>query len=86
MADRVKAVAFANIADVQSSADSRRIAIDPYRAHAHAWQFAPDFGNLIEREGWTVTETIAADAYPAAELQRYGIDPAERYLQARKEG
>jgi len=67
-------------------AHSRRIAIDPNRAHAHAWQFAPDFGNLIERTGWTVTETVAADAYPAGELQRYGIDPAERFWQARKEG
>ena len=67
-------------------AHSRRIDIDPHRAHAHAWQFAPDFGNLLDRPGWTVTETVASEAYPAHELQRLGIDPAERYWQARQEG
>jgi len=67
-------------------AHSRRIEIDAHRAHAHAWQFAPDFGSLIERPGWTVTEFIAADNLPADELQRYGIDPRERYWLARKNG
>jgi SAM-dependent methyltransferase len=66
-------------------AHSRRITIDPHRAHAHAWQFAPDFGSLLERTGWTVTEVVAGDAYPADQLNRLGIDPAERYWQARKD-
>jgi len=66
-------------------AHSRRIEIDPHRAHAHAWQFAPDFGSLLERAGWTVSETVAGEAYPAEELERMGIDPAERYWQARKD-
>ena len=30
-------------------AHSKRIPIDPHRAHAHAWQFAPDFGKLLAR-------------------------------------
>lgn len=65
-------------------AHSRRIPIDRYRAHAHAWQFAPDFGLLLERPGWQVTEVIARDAVPAASRVRYGIDPDERYWVVRK--
>jgi SAM-dependent methyltransferase len=65
-------------------AHSRRIPIDPFRAHAHAWQFAPDFGTLLERQGWTVTEVIARDAVSAAERSRFGIDPDERYWLVRK--
>lgn len=65
-------------------AHSRRIEIDPHRAHAHAWQFAPDFGTLIERDGWQVTEVIARDSLTGADLHRYGIDPAERFWLARK--
>ena len=65
---------------------SRRIDIDPHRAHAHAWQFAPDFGSLIDREDWTVQEFIAVDHVSADDLKRYGIDPRERYWLARKAG
>lgn len=65
-------------------AHSRRIEIDPHRAHAHAWQFAPDFGNLIQREGWEITEVIAGETVPAGELDRYGIHPQERFWRARK--
>lgn len=65
-------------------AHSRRIPIDRYRAHAHAWQFAPDFGLLIERPGWQVTEVVARDAVAPAERARFGIDPDERYWVARK--
>jgi len=60
-------------------AHSRRIPIDPFRAHAHAWQFAPDFGTLLERPGWAVAEVIARDVVPAAERKRHGIDADERY-------
>lgn len=65
-------------------AHSRRIPIDRHRAHAHAWQFAPDFGTLLERPGWQVTEVIARDAVSAVDRRRYGIDPDERYWVARK--
>jgi SAM-dependent methyltransferase len=65
-------------------AHSRRIDIDPHRAHAHAWQFAPDFGVLIERPGWSVTEVIAADTISPDDLKRYSIDPRERFWLARK--
>ena len=67
-------------------AHSRRIDIDPHRAHAHAWQFAPDFGSLIERDDWTVTEFIAAETLSDSDLNRYGIDPRERYWLGRKSG
>lgn len=66
-------------------AHSRRIPVDPHRAHAHAWQFAPDFPHLIERSGWTVTEHVAAQQLSPADLRRHGIDPAERYWLARKD-
>ncbi len=66
-------------------AHSRRIPIDPHRAHAHAWQFAPDFGAFIARPGWTVTEVTAGDAVSAADRSRYGIDPLERFWLARKD-
>lgn len=65
-------------------AHSRRIEIDPHRAHAHAWQFAPDFGTLIERDGWEVTEIVAEQMLPAEERRRCGIDGRERFWQARK--
>jgi SAM-dependent methyltransferase len=65
-------------------AHSRRIPIDRHRAHAHAWQFAPDFGTLVERPGWHVTEVIARDAVTAAERERHGIEPDERYWVLRK--
>ncbi len=67
-------------------AHSRRIQVDPHRAHAHAWQFAPDFGSLIERDGWEVTEVVAAEMLPARERKLYGIDPLERFWLARKSG
>jgi len=65
-------------------AHSRRIEIDPHRAHAHAWQFAPDFGTLIEREGWEVREFIARETLSGDQMHRSGIDPAERFWLARK--
>lgn len=65
-------------------AHSRRIPIDPFRAHAHAWQFAPDFGLLLERPAWQITEVIARDAVAPADRARYGIDPDERYWVVRK--
>lgn len=67
-------------------AHSRRLEIDPYRAHAHAWQFAPDFHLLIERPGWDVTEVLALDRLSAPEARRFGIDLQERYWLARKDG
>jgi SAM-dependent methyltransferase len=65
-------------------AHSRRIDIDPHRAHARAWQFAPDFGSLIERPEWTVTEIIADESTAPGDLKRFGINPRERYWLARK--
>ena len=65
-------------------AHSRRIPVDPHRAHAHAWQFAPDFGYLLNRDGWTVTERVAGETLDAVALKRHAIDPAERYWFARK--
>jgi len=65
---------------------SRQIDIDRLRAHAHAWQFAPDFGSLLERPEWTVTEVVAGDDVSAADRTRFGIDPMERYWLVRKAG
>lgn len=65
-------------------AHSRSIPIDPYRAHAHAWQFAPDFGLLLQRSGWEVTEVIAGEALSPLERLEFGIDPLERYWICRK--
>jgi len=65
-------------------AHSRRIDIDPHRAHAHAWQFAPDFSTLIERSNWTVKEVVAVESVEPADRRRFGIDPAERYWLARR--
>lgn len=66
-------------------AHSRRIPVDPHRAHAHAWQFSPDFGNLIERQEWVVTEIVAAQMLDDQQIDQYGIDPRERFWQARKD-
>lgn len=63
---------------------SRSIPVDPYRAHAHAWQFGPDFGHLIERRGWEVTEVVAADFLSSQDIRNFGVDPAERYWVCRK--
>ncbi len=65
-------------------AHSKRIPIDPHRAHAHAWQFAPDFGTLIKRPEWEVQEVQASDAVSPGERRRFGIDPEERFWLARK--
>ncbi|HPF71907.1 MAG TPA: class I SAM-dependent methyltransferase [Candidatus Krumholzibacteria bacterium] len=67
-------------------AHSRRIPVDPHRAHAHAWQFAPDFPHLIARDGWKVTEVVAGQQLGADQLRRCSIDPLERYWLARKHG
>lgn len=67
-------------------AHSRRIEIDPNRAHAHAWQFAPDFPMLIERDQWSVTEVIAADSLTRVQMEQHGVDPLERFWLARKHG
>ena len=63
---------------------SRRIPVSRHRAHAHAWQFAPDFGDLIARDGWTIHEDIAGRSLPREDLRRYGIDRFEHYWLARK--
>ncbi len=65
-------------------AHSCRIEIDPNRAHAHAWQFAPDFPLLIDRDEWEISEIIAGDSLTRAEMQTHGVDPLERYWLARK--
>jgi SAM-dependent methyltransferase len=65
-------------------ARSRRIEIDPHRAHAHAWQFGNDFPDLLQRPAWAVTEIVAGQTLSAAERARWGIDPAERFWIARK--
>jgi SAM-dependent methyltransferase len=67
-------------------AHSKRIPIDPHRAHAHAWQFAPDFGTLIRRKDWEIQEVVASEALSASDRRRYGIDPLERFWLARKQG
>jgi len=66
-------------------AHSRRIQIDPHRAHAHAWQFAPDFGSIIARPGWTITEVIANQSVAAADRRKFGIDSLERFWLVRKD-
>ncbi len=57
---------------------SRRIPIDPNRAHAHAWQFGQDFAVLIARPEWTVDEAAAADLVAEADRRRWGIAQDER--------
>ncbi len=58
---------------------SRPIPVDTHRAHAHAWQFGADFGELLRRPVWEVQEVGAAMALTAAERERHGIQPDERY-------
>lgn len=57
---------------------SRRIEIDPHRAHAHAWQFGVDFPQLLARPGCSVTEIAAADLAGAPERRSWGIGDEER--------
>ncbi len=66
-------------------AHSHSIRIDPYRAHAHAWQFAPDFGNLLLRDQWDVAEVIASEKFPPEQLKKHAIHPLERYWICRKQ-
>ncbi len=67
-------------------AHSHSITIDAYRAHAHAWQFAPDFGNLLQRDGWEVTEVIAGEEFSPDQLRQFVIHPLERYWICSKKG
>lgn len=59
-------------------ARSRPIPVDPHRAHAHAWQFGADFGDLLRRPAWTVVELGAADLVTPAQARRFGIAADER--------
>ncbi len=77
-------IAWLQVPFEEGRAHSQRIEIDPHRAHAHAWQFAPDFGRLIERDGWEITEIIASESLLAGDLDRYGINARERFWRARK--
>jgi SAM-dependent methyltransferase len=63
---------------------SRAIPIDPHRAHAHAWQFGPDFGELLARDRWQVTEVHACEQLDAGARRRLGIADEERYWICRK--
>ncbi|MFO7655363.1 MAG: methyltransferase domain-containing protein [Candidatus Krumholzibacteriia bacterium] len=63
---------------------SRRIPVDPHRAHAHAWQFGLDFGEFLARADWTVREVTAAAAVPPDLQRRHGIAAEERYWMCRK--
>lgn len=63
---------------------SRSIPIDPHRAHAHAWQFGRDFGTLIARPAWEVTEVRADETLNDAYRRRHGIAGEERYWRVRK--
>jgi SAM-dependent methyltransferase len=65
-------------------ARSRRIPVDPHRAHAHAWRFGRDFGSLLQRREWGVREMVAEQAHDRGVLRLHGIDPRERYWLARK--
>jgi hypothetical protein len=58
---------------------SRPIPVDPHRAHAHAWQFGVDFGELLARPAWEVREVGAAKDLTPAERKRHGIQPDECY-------
>jgi 2-polyprenyl-3-methyl-5-hydroxy-6-metoxy-1,4-benzoquinol methylase len=60
-------------------ARSRPIPVNPHRAHAHAWQFGADFGALLSRPAWEVQEVSATTVLSAAERERHGIQPDERY-------
>jgi hypothetical protein len=64
-------------------ARSRSIPVDPYRAHAHAWQFGTDFAQLVARPQWEVEEIRAADLSPE-QRTRHGIAVEERYWRACK--
>jgi SAM-dependent methyltransferase len=63
---------------------SRRIEINPERAHAHAWQFGEDFSSLIARDQWQVTESVADRTFGAEVLDRFGINPQERFWLLRR--
>jgi len=78
-------VAWIQVPFEPARAHSRRIEIDAHRAHAHAWQLAPDFGSLLERPGWTVTEVVAGEVITSNDRDRYAIDSRERFWMARKE-
>ena len=58
---------------------SLSIPVDHHRAHAHAWRFGEDFAALLARPAWTVREMAALDLLAAAERERHGIHPAERF-------
>ncbi len=65
---------------------SRRIEIDPHRAHAHAWQFGLDFGALLKRPEWRIQEITAEAQLAPEQRRRFGIVAEERYWIARKSG
>ena len=58
--------------------------VDAHRAHAHAWQFAPDFAQLVARPGWEVVEVLAGATLDEATRRRHGIAAEERYWRAQK--
>jgi hypothetical protein len=64
---------------------SRRIPVDPHRAHAHAWRFGRDFPKLIARPAWTVSEIRAAETLAPDDRRRWGITADERYWRACRE-
>ena len=66
-------------------ARSRSIPVDRHRAHAHAWQFGPDFGELLRRSSWRVAEVRARDQIAAGRRRSYGIADEERYWLCRKQ-
>jgi SAM-dependent methyltransferase len=64
-------------------ARSRRIEVDPHRAHAHAWQFGADFGDLLERAEWVVEEVSSADVLTTTQTGKFGVALDERYWRLR---
>ncbi|MHB8078374.1 MAG: methyltransferase domain-containing protein [Candidatus Krumholzibacteriia bacterium] len=71
-------VAWIQVPQEPGLARSRSIPVEPRRAHAHAWQFGNDFGDLLRRPAWTVEEFAATDLATPAQARRCGIAGDER--------
>jgi SAM-dependent methyltransferase len=63
---------------------SHRIPVDPDAIDAHAWRFGRDFGDLLQRPGWTATCMHARDLAEGIR-HRHGIHPDERFWVLRRD-
>ncbi len=77
-------VAWLQVPYEPGQARSVRLESSPLRVHGHAWRFGMDIQTLLSRPSWEVTEYLVSERWSSREVERYALNPPERFWVAHK--